>query len=125
MKQYILFTEEELIGMLRGEEIMHRPSATKGEPIYFMHKEYFHNKEKTEETPDLGYVEFNDGHTEKVLQYTKLGDYLMFTTPSGKYCYESEVFDLAPGKKYRSHRFYDALTGKTADILTVVITQSK
>lgn len=46
MKHYILFTEQELDDMLHGEEIMHRPGLTKGEPLYFMCKEHFVAKEK-------------------------------------------------------------------------------
>lgn len=39
MKRYILFTDEELVKLIRGEEIEHKNSD--GDTLYFMSKEYF------------------------------------------------------------------------------------
>ena len=41
MKQYILFTREELEDMLNGKEVTLSPSAVSGKTIYFMSKEHF------------------------------------------------------------------------------------
>ena len=49
MKHYILFTEEELDAMIHGKEIVHRPSITHGEQLYFMCKERFFEDKNVDE----------------------------------------------------------------------------
>ena len=54
MKRYILFTEEELIEMIRGGEIAHKISGI-DETLYFMCKDYFidddDDNDETNEVP--------------------------------------------------------------------------
>lgn len=51
MKRYILFTEEELIDLIRGTEITHSGSGIT-EPLHFMCKTFFQDDEKNDVTLD-------------------------------------------------------------------------
>lgn len=120
MKHYILFTKEELCDMLCGKEVEHTISNTG--TLYFMCKDYFDTKEEQEEPLDLGYVEFVDGHREDISWCDVQNGILRFRIPSGTYVFQSWVDELDSGHKYRTHCFYDALTGITQrDILTAVL----
>lgn len=51
MRRYILFTEEELIKMIRGGEIAHKISGT-NETLYFICSDYFTNTATDTDTDD-------------------------------------------------------------------------